>query len=317
MSGLLMKGALVAERYYKFYGLPMLQKKFPDYLPRVAIGLVGEGSECFGFDDELSRDHDWGPAFCIWMNAEDYSEIGALIQKEYNLLPRTFAGIPQRINTKQARGRIGILNTYTFYEKFTKLEDLPNEWFEWISIKEENLAACTNGKVFHDEFGEFSFIRNKLLEFYPPDVRLKKIADNCIKAAREGQYNYLRCINRGEVVAADHAESEFIQSIIKIAFLLNWRYAPFYKWSHRALYYLPILGMKLHVLLRDLIMLPPSKRLSEYYNRKVEMVEEISIMLIEEIKRQQLSDVRSNFLLDHVDAILGKIENTDIKDYNS
>ncbi|MBU1099610.1 MAG: DUF4037 domain-containing protein [Bacteroidetes bacterium] len=310
-----MKGLLVAERYYKFFGLPMIKSKFPDYLSRVAIGLVGEGSECFGFDDEQSRDHDWGPGFCIWLNSEDYSEIGPLIQREYNLLPPTYAGIPQRINTEQARGRIGVLETYAFYEKFTKLKDLPEEWYEWISIPEESLSACTNGRIFHDEFGEFSFVREKLLEFYPPDVRLKKIADNCIKAAREGQYNYLRCINRGEVVAADHAESIFVNSVIKIAFLLNWRFAPFYKWSHRALYYLPILGVKLHVSLRELIMLPTSGNLTEYYNRKVEMIEAISGILLEEIKRQQLSDVRSNYLLDHVKPILGKIENSDIRNY--
>ena len=310
-----MKGLLVAERYYKYYGLPMIKKKFPDYMNRIAVGLVGEGSECFGFDDEQSQDHDWGPGFCLWLNEEDYSDIGEIIQKEYDLLPPTFAGIPQRINSKDAGKRIGVLETTSFYKKFTTLDETPELWFEWISIPEENLASCTNGKIFHDEFGEFSFIRNKLLEFYPSEVRLKKIAHNCTIAAREGQYNYLRCINRGEVVAADHAESKFIESIIKISFLLNWRYAPFYKWSHRAMCYLSILGIPLHLALRNLIILPAENSLAEFYNKKVEMIEQISWLVIEEIKRQQLTNIRSNFLLDHARQILNKIENEDIRNY--
>ena len=311
-----MKGLLVAERYFKYFGLPMLRAKFPDYLARAAVGLVGEGSDCFGFDDDQSRDHDWGPGFCIWFNSQDYSDIGAILQDEYDKLPKSFAGIRPRIESGQSKQkRVGVFSSYDFYGKFIKNDDLPETWQEWISIPEEQLATCTNGKVFHDEFGEFSFIRNKLLEFYPPDVRLKKIATYTSQAAREGQYNYLRCINRGEVVAANYAESQFIQLIIKLTFLLNWRYAPYYKWNHRALYYLPILGPKLHVMIRELVMLPKTLNLREYYDIKVEMIERISSVIIEEMKRQQLTTARSNYMLDHVNQILTRIENSDIRDF--
>jgi hypothetical protein len=55
------------------------------YRDRIAAGLVREGSECFGFDDELSRDHDRGPGFCLWLTADDYIEVGTELQRSYEV----------------------------------------------------------------------------------------------------------------------------------------------------------------------------------------------------------------------------------------
>ena len=71
-----MKGLDLAEAYYREFGEPMIARKFPDFVDRIATGLVGPGSECFGFDDTLSRDHDWGPAFCMWLSNDDFDAIG-------------------------------------------------------------------------------------------------------------------------------------------------------------------------------------------------------------------------------------------------
>ena len=58
-----MQGLQLAKEYFFTHGLPMIEESFKEIADRVAAGLVGPGSECYGFDDALSRDHDWGPAF--------------------------------------------------------------------------------------------------------------------------------------------------------------------------------------------------------------------------------------------------------------
>ena len=62
-----MTGLELAKAYYETYGKRMLAEEFPRYVDRIAVGLAGEGSECFGFDDAISRDHDFGPSFCMWL----------------------------------------------------------------------------------------------------------------------------------------------------------------------------------------------------------------------------------------------------------
>ena len=74
-----MNGLELARYYFVQFGQTALEEKFPELWPRMAVGLAGEGSECFGFDDAWSRDHDWGPAFCIWLSAADYAQYGAQV----------------------------------------------------------------------------------------------------------------------------------------------------------------------------------------------------------------------------------------------
>ena len=62
-----MKGIELCERFYHEYGAPMLDESFGDIKHLLAVGIMGSGSECFGYDDELSWDHDFEPGFCIFL----------------------------------------------------------------------------------------------------------------------------------------------------------------------------------------------------------------------------------------------------------
>ncbi|MDR2108798.1 MAG: hypothetical protein LBP28_05005, partial [Coriobacteriales bacterium] len=65
-------GALELSRhYYREVAEPQLKQDFATLYPRLAAGLVGNGSECFGFDDQQSKDHDWGIDFYLWTTEAD------------------------------------------------------------------------------------------------------------------------------------------------------------------------------------------------------------------------------------------------------
>ena len=65
-----MKGLELSKAFYEEYGKEMLEE-FPELLPYLAAGLAGSGSECFGYDDEISADHDLEPGFCIFLPGEE------------------------------------------------------------------------------------------------------------------------------------------------------------------------------------------------------------------------------------------------------
>lgn len=66
-----MKGLELSQKFYETYGAPMLHAQFAPFEEIIAVALCGSGSECFGFDDEISRDHDFEPGFCLFLPGED------------------------------------------------------------------------------------------------------------------------------------------------------------------------------------------------------------------------------------------------------
>jgi len=304
-----MKGIEISESYFQACGIPMIQDKFGQYIRSIAAGLVGDGSECYGFDDELSRDHDWGPGFCIWLVEEDHKTIGRELLSEISRLPRTHLGFGPRRTSNWGSDRIGVFLISQFYGNFIGLDHIPTELDEWLYIPENGLAACTNGKVFCDPPGEFTRWREILLKFYPEDVRLKKIASRCMTIAQSGQYNFERCLKRKEFFAVQYAETKFCADVISLIFLLNRRYTPFYKWMHRALKELPVLGEWSHLKISELTR-------SFDYTEKSVIIEEICHTIVEELQNQSLTDAAGSFLLDHGPRVQSRIKDETFRQKN-
>ena len=304
-----MKGLELCESYFQEEGLPVFKRECNEILDRMAIGLVGDGSECYGYDDEISRDHDWGPGFCIWLTKDDYDAVGGKLKKIYTGLPRIYKGYGPRLVSQWGEDRVGVFEIGAFYNQFIGRHQPPNDYDEWLILPANALAAATNGKVFQDPLGEFTRIRRGLLPFYPEDVRLKKIASHCMSVGQAGQYNFPRCVKRGEVYAAQHSETQFCADAMSLVFLLNRRYAPFYKWIHRAIRVLPLLGDYMYESISNLVKEHASPV-------KVEQIEAISQTLINELRRQGLTDHRSDFLPDHGPVVQQGIQDQRLRERN-
>ena len=236
-------GLKLARAYWNEYGKPLIVERYPEYQGRIAAGLVGHGSECYGFDDELSHDHDFGPGFCLWLTDEDYAAIGERLQADYESLPDTFMGFGPKSQTARAQGagrRVGVFRIGDFFESITGYRQAPpaDRPHEWLMLDEPTLAAATNGEVFADPLGAFSKTRQGF-KLMPEDVRLSLISRRLGMIAQAGQYNLPRMLQRGDGAAAWCAINEFAEAVASLVFLINTPvsagYMPYYKWRFAAL----------------------------------------------------------------------------------
>ena len=304
-----MKGLDVAYNYYLEYGKPMLKNEFGDVFDKITIGLVGEGSECYGYDDLTSQDHDFDMGFCMFITQKDYDEFGFKLERAYSKLPREYMGFKRKILSPVGGNRRGVIIAQDFYKKFLGVSDIPNDINWWFFVPEHSLSTATNGKIFDDKDGAFMQVRNNLLKGYPKDVKLKKLAKALILAGQSGQYNYQRCIAHGERASASLAICEFVKNFTSAIYLINNTYQPFYKWAFKRLRDLPILAE----------CEPSLEGLLEYGNDKnefklkCEIIEDLSKMLINELKNQNLSDATCYNLETHAYSITDKIQNAEIR----
>ncbi len=243
-------GMELCRRYYEEYGRPMIAGKFHAYESRIAVGLVGKGSDCFGFDDVLSQDHDFGPRFVMWVTKKVYDEIGEELQEAYDKLPNQFLGV-DRIETFHGKDRSGVMIIEEFYKNLLGFdlvgmlahnhEDTASgkESLDtikcWLSVQEYGLAAAVNGEVFRDDEGIFTQYRKLLSAYYPKAVWYRKVAQTCALFSQSGQYNLPRMRRRGQLVSAELAKAECAKQAMKLYYLLNRKYAPHDKWLYKGM----------------------------------------------------------------------------------
>lgn len=303
-----MSGLALSEAYFREYGMKMIDDGFSEYKRYMAVGLVGEGSECFGFDDELSESHDFGPGFCIWLPDAICQIIGRSLQVAYDRLPKEYRG-RRRIETPEGKGRTGVFSIPEFYRKYIGCNGMPSGNVEWLFAPETSFCTVTNGKVFEDYAGEFSLIRSGLLDFYPRDILLKKLAARMAMMSQTGQYNYERCMKRKEQAAAYLSCGEFIRTTVSMVYLLNGRYMPYYKWMFRGMEALPLLR-DVKPMLEQLAILPD---VPENTKKKVSLIEEICVKIREELENQGFVKGRDPFLNSHCRDVMSQISDPQIK----
>ena len=305
-----MKGIEIARAYWEQCGAPVFREQFPNLWPYMAVGLIGAGSECFGFDDETSRDHDFEPGFCVFLPGEDIVDRRSafLLERACAKLPRTFMGLRLGLMAPVGGPRRGVMRTGEYCLEKVGAADGVLTLGQWLTLPEQALAEAVNGEIFMDNYGEVTRIRASLARF-PADVRLKKLAGCLLLMAQAGQYNYARCLMHGETGAAQLAAVEFAQNAMHAVFLLNSAYMPYYKWAFRAMRALPCMALEAE-LLEYLITTPNDEGLAR---EKQDVIEGICSDVIDELRRQGLTQATCDGLEKHAYSVNDQIADGEIR----
>ena len=295
-----------SKRFYETYGRPMIEKIFPAYAAKIAVGLVGEGSDCFGFDDEISADHDYAPGFCMWLTDADYRAIGKELQQEYDKLIKSEGRLEYRR---------GVFSVNMFYngvlETSCNYEDGVTVDFE--NIKEHLLATATNGEVFKDDLGVFSKIRKQLLGYYPENVWRRKFAQCIHEFSQYAQSNYSRMMARKDAVTAMICVAKGLESALDLVYMLEKTYAPYYKWKKKGLENSGLAKQVLPIL-EKIAKNPSQANVWEGYrysaasvqleDANVALFEEVAKRILDEMVRKDLVSGNETFLEYYIPQIL-------------
>ena len=96
--------------------------------------------------------------------------------------------------------------------------------------RESQLYFLRHGHIFHDPLGEFSARREEFAR-YPSDVLLKRINDECWSVWHFGEYKFRsRLAHRKDSLAIQMCLGHFIESAMRVCFLLNDDFSPYWMW---------------------------------------------------------------------------------------
>jgi hypothetical protein len=245
-----MQGIELSRRFYIDIVRPWLSQVAPE-LP-YAAALGGYGSELLGFDDEVSRDHNWGPRIHIFLSREHFDGHARRLVADFSsVAPANYLGEPIGWRSRphppadgpEAAGAIE--HGLEFHTLESRLEhhfavrSVENlSAIQWLGFAEQKLLAFTAGAVFHDADGRLGRARERLA-YFPDDVWLYKIACQWGRIAEEQAF-VGRTGQVGDDLGSRVIAARLVRDVMRMGFLLERRYAPYAKWFGSGFARLPI-----------------------------------------------------------------------------
>ena len=251
MAAEFLPGLELSRRFYSEAVLPILQRTLGG-VPFSAARL-GTGSEVLGFDTERSADHEWGPRLQIFLREEDRQARGeSTWQALSEQLPKSFAGWPTHFSAVDGdpvghmsetdgpvNHRIAVTSIGQWFNQelgFNPLDGVST--VDWLAAPTQRLAENTGGAVFCDGLGELVEARRRL-QWYPDDVWRYALAGQWQRISQEEAF-VGRAGEVGDELGSAMVAARLVREIVRLAFLLERRWAPYAKWLGSAFAALPI-----------------------------------------------------------------------------
>ena len=242
------QGIELSLRFYAEVVSPWLERAFPQL--RHSAALVGYGSELLGFDDEMSRDHDFGPRVHLFVSDADFELLGREIVARFaEAAPQSFLGA----NSQQGHGRhqadacgddrhgVAVWTVRKAFGHWLAVDiDASMDGVCWLGLAEQRLLAMTAGAVFRDDSGDLTSLRERFA-YFPRDVWLYKLACQWRRIAEEQAF-VGRAGFAGDELGSRVIAARLVRDAMRMAFLIERRYAPYPKWFGTAFSRLPCAG---------------------------------------------------------------------------
>jgi hypothetical protein len=283
-----MQGIELSRRFYRDLVAPWLADTQPGL--GHAAALIGYGSELLGFDDDTSRDHNWGPRLLLFVSPGDFAQhADSLVTGFAASMPAEFLGEPIGWRSRphpaasgpEERGHnahgLEVMTLRAFAERMLGRSD-PSalSTSDWLGFTEQRLLAFTAGAVFHDGPGALTAARSSL-SWYPLDIWLYRLACQWRRIAEEQAF-VGRAGQVGDDLGSRVEAARMVREIMRLGFLLERRYAPYPKWLGSGFALLPIAA--------DLLpLLQAALRADDWHDRQEALARAYHILA-----RRQLAD---------------------------
>ncbi|HEY8575968.1 MAG TPA: DUF4037 domain-containing protein [Devosia sp.] len=245
-----MQGIELSRRFYWEVVRPWLDATAPGLSHSAAI--TGYGSELLGFDDETSKDHNWGPRVQIFLADQAFAENAErLVETFLEAAPSHFLGEPIGYRSRphppvSDAGRAGnkahgveVLTVAAHLQDSLGISSIDGiSSTQWLGFAEQRLLVLTAGAVFHDDQRRLSEAR-RALAYFPNDVWLYKIASQWKRIAEEQAF-VGRTGQVGDDLGSRVIAARLARDVMRMGFLLERQYAPSAKWLGSAFARLPI-----------------------------------------------------------------------------
>ncbi len=194
-----------------------------------AAAALGEGSEILGFDTARSTDHSWGLRAQIFVEADAVKSVQARIDVQ---LPEAYRGWPVRYHrwqTNRVEHHVEIATLHDWLQKQLGCDPrLSMTTSVWLSIPQQLLVEVTAGRVFHDDSGELTKVRD-LLAWYPHDLWLWIMASQWHRLQEDESF-IGRTAELEDDLGSRLIAARIVDNAVRLCFLQERRYAPYAKW---------------------------------------------------------------------------------------
>jgi hypothetical protein len=233
-----LRGLEIAADFFANWGRACLEREFPELSARVAAGRI-LGSDVLGADDDLSRDHNWGPQFTLFLSEEDFCRFAEPLSQRMN------AAAPSAWHGHRVAGAgdksVLVESIPRWMARHLGFRTKPEQDADWgvvvrdrrvggaIEARESSLYFLRHGAIWMDGSGELSQWRRHL-GAYPDQVWLGRLAEECFRLWQYGEYNFVhRVAKRGDGLTGPLCLNRFAEGVMRLTLLLNRDFTPYWK----------------------------------------------------------------------------------------